>query len=214
MEHHHEEEQPEKDPWYKGPIKIILGLFLLLLIVLWLVPYYGVKQNPEPSYIPTIEELNIPELEIPKIASEKITAYIQITPEIKQVADKIVTLSCPQTHKICNAKAIFYFVRDNLKYVNDPLFMEYYKTPQEVLKSSSADCDDFSILTASLLQSIGFQTRFVFVPGHVYIQVKIREAKSSYKEEGDWINLDPTCNNCGFGEIHYKYAGSKKNYLS
>jgi len=208
-----EEEFRDKEPWYKGPLKIIVGLFLLLLIILWVVPHYGIKQNPEPSHIPALAELNIPEMQIPEIDSSDIRNYVQIIPEIKQLADKIVTLSCQETHKICNAKAIFYFVQKNFNYVNDPLAFEYYKTPQESFLSQNGDCDDASILLASLLQSIGFQTRFVQVPRHIFVQVKIPEAVSSYKTDENWINLDPTCNSCEFGEIHYSYANSHRSYL-
>lgn len=208
-----EKESEEKERWYKGPIKIILGLFLLLLIILWLVPFYGVKQNPEPSYTPTLQELDIQIKEIPAISSTNIKNYIQITPKIKQIADKIITLSCSPTHRVCNAKAIFYFVQKNFNYVNDPLAFEHYKTPQESFISQNGDCDDSSIILASLLQSVGFQTRFVQVPKHIYLQVKIPEAISSYKTEQNWINLDSTCGNCGFGEIHYSYADSYKQFL-
>lgn len=198
---------------YKGPLKIILGLFLIFLMVLWIVPHYGLKQNPEPSYTPTLQELDLQEFEIPEISSTKIKDYVQVNSPIKQVADKVVGLSCRETSKVCNAKAVFYFVQKNFNYLNDPLAFEYYKTPQESLQSNTGDCDDSSILLSSLLQSIGMRTRFVFVPGHVYIQVNIPEAVSSYKDENDWINLDPTCDGCNFGEIYYGYKDSKKNYL-
>ena len=209
---HQEHLEPDHEPWYKGPMKIIMGVFLLLLIVLWVFPHYGLKQNPEPQYTPTLEELQLNKLSIPEINSNNMNSYVQLTPEIKQIADKIVTLSCPQTHKVCNAKAIFYFIQKNFNYLNDPLAFEYYKTPQESLQSNSGDCDDASILLSSLLQSIGLQTRFVFVTRHVFVQVKIKEAVSSYKDQNDWINLDPTCNGCNFGEIHYSYSNSKKTY--
>ena len=207
------EEPEEKQSWYQGPLKVILGLFLLLLVVLWIVPHYGLKQNPEPNYTPTLAELNIPEMQIPEIDSPDIRNYLQTTSEIKQLADKVVTLSCPQTHKVCNAKALFYFVQKNFNYVNDPLHHEYYKTPQETLTSAASDCDDFSVLTASLLRSVGFPTRFVRVPGHIYLQVRIPEAVSSYKTEQAWINLDPTCTSCQFGEIHYQYTDSNKQFV-
>ncbi len=215
MQQPQEEEHFEThDPWYKGPVKIMIGIFLLLLIVMWLVPFYGVKQNPEPNYLPTLENLNIPELTVPNITSNDIRSYIQTTSEIKQIADKIVTLSCKETHKVCNAKAMFYFVQKNFNYLNDPLAFEYYKTPQESFNSNSGDCDDASILLSSLLQSVGLQTRFVFVLKHVYVQVKISEAKSSYKDEDGWINLDATCQSCNFGEVSYTYSDAKKTYLS
>lgn len=208
--------EEEQEPWYKGPIKIILGIFLLWLLVLWLIPQYGIKQNPEPNYTPSLKELNVPQLMIPEVlesSKNNLNAYIQVTPEIKQIADRIVSLSCEQTHKVCNAKAIFYFVKKNFDYVNDPLTREHYKTPQESFQAPVLDCDDYSILLSSLLQAVGLPTRFVFVPAHVYIQVRIPEAISAYKDEEDWISLDPTCEDCEFGEISYRYANSKKRYL-
>ena len=208
------EEIEIKDPWYKGPVKIILGIFLLLLIVMWLVPFYGIKQNPEPNYLPTINDLNIQELTVPQIDDNDIRSYVQTTQDIKQIADKIVTLSCKETHKVCNAKAIFYFVQQNFNYLNDPLAFEYFKTPQESFNSNSGDCDDSSILTASLLQSIGLQTRFVFVPRHVYVQVRMPDAVSSYKDDNDWISLDATCQSCKFGEISYTYSNAEKTFTS
>ena len=51
-----EEEQPGekeelKEPWYKGPIKYIIMLFLVLIIILWIVPDYSIKLDPEPKTI-------------------------------------------------------------------------------------------------------------------------------------------------------------------
>lgn len=198
---------------YRGPIKIISGLFLVFLMLLWLIPHYGLKQNPEPEYIPSLQEINLKNLEIPKVSSNQIKDFIQVNTEIKQVADKIVSISCRETNRVCNAKAIFYFVQKNFNYLSDPLAFEYYKTPQESLHSSNGDCDDGSILLSSLLQSVGFRTRFVFVPEHVYVQVNIPEAISSYKDENDWISLDSTCIGCKFGEISSGFGKSEKIYL-
>jgi len=209
-----EEEREElKEPWYKGPLKIMVGLFLLLLIVVWVFPHYGLKQNPEPNYLPSLEEIEVEGIKITGVNSTDIRDFVIVNREIKQVADKIVRLSCEETHKVCNAKAIFYFVRDRFNYVNDPLAFEYYKTPQESLVSTNGDCDDASILLSSLLRAVGLRTRMVFVPGHVYVQVRIPEAISSYKDDEDWINLDATCSGCEFGEVHYSYSESNKKYI-
>jgi transglutaminase-like putative cysteine protease len=207
-------EVEEKEPWYKGPIKVIIGLFLLLMVVMWIVPHYGIKQNPEPNYTPLLEELSVSQMQIPEVDSDYIYDYVLVDSEIKRLADRIVTLSCPNTNKVCNAKAIFYFVQKNFDYVNDPLDFEYYKTPHESFISENGDCDDTAIVLASLLRAVGLQTRFVKVPRHVYLQVKIPEAISSYKTNEGWINLDSSCKNCGFGEINFRYSKSHKEFLS
>jgi len=50
-------EEIEQEPWYKGPIKYIIIVFLLLLIVLWYFPKESIKLDPEPVRIPLVEEV-------------------------------------------------------------------------------------------------------------------------------------------------------------
>jgi len=69
-------------------------------------------------------------------------------------------------------------------------------------------------LLANLEEAIGIKTRFVFIPGHVYVQIKLDSALKKYKTNDEWINLDPTCDYCSFGEIPYKNIESKKSYVS
>ena len=40
--------------------------------------------------------------------------------------------------------------------------------PQETLKYAGGDCDDLSILSCALLESVGIRTAFITVPGHIY----------------------------------------------
>jgi len=208
------EEPPE--PWWKGPIRYILGLFLILLLVLWFFPSRAVKLDPEPKYIPSIQEVipdNIPfQNSTPKILTR--SDYLKLLtpndPIVKQTADKIVTLSC-DGDKICHAKAIYYFVRDNFQYVSDPTQYEYVKTPQESLKAGGGDCDDASVLAANLLQAVGIRTRFVFIPGHVYIQAFLPDALKRYRAEDEfYVSLDLTCNSCDFGELPYSTIGKSR----
>jgi transglutaminase-like putative cysteine protease len=199
------EEIPEEEPWYRGPLRIILSLFLLLLIVMWTFSYYGGRIDPEPTRIPTKAEV-LP----PNIILENKTIQIQtrndfqkaITPSdplIKQTADRIASLSC-DGNRVCQAKAIYYFVRDNYEYISDPTRKEYIKDPKELLETGGGDCEDGAILTASLLESIGVTTELVFIPGHALLRVLLPEASKGYKIN-DFIYLDWTCKECNFGEI-------------
>ena len=47
-------EEELHEPWYKGPLKYILALFLILLLLLTIIPHYAIKLDPEPQHIPII----------------------------------------------------------------------------------------------------------------------------------------------------------------
>lgn len=203
----HDIDEEIEEPWYNGPIKIILSLFLLLILVTWIFSAYVVKIDPQPNRIPKIDEVYSNDVELnvsdkPNILTKQ-DYYNLIRPEdplVKQTADKIVSIACDGS-KVCHAKAVFYFVRDNFQYVSDPTTFEYVKDSRESLAVGGGDCDDSSILLSTLLESVGIPTKLVFVPKHVYVKAYLPEAAKRYKQEDDWINLDATCKNCGFGEI-------------
>lgn len=199
------EKVEEQEPWYRGPIKYIIMLFLLLLIVLWYFPKESIKLDPKPKRIPTIGEV-LPQNF--KLNNETITiktknnlySYINPTdPVIKQIANKIATLSC-DGNQVCQAKAIYYFIRNNIEYVADPLGTEYFEDPKEVLYTKAADCESGTILLASLLGAIGIDYELVHIPYHVFLKIKLNKALKRHKIN-DWIYLDWTCKSCAFGEL-------------
>jgi len=183
----------EPDPWYKGPIKYIILVFLLLIIILW-VPSYYVKLDPSPSRIPSISEVLLSNvvLENKTIKIEKQGDYAAMInpsdPVIKQTADKISTIAC-DGDKICQSKAIYYFVRDNIEYVADPLGFEYVEEPKEVLVTNAGDCESGAILMASMLEAIGIRTELVFIPSHAFVRAKIDGVSKRYNI-GDWVYLE------------------------
>ncbi|MBN1385469.1 transglutaminase domain-containing protein [Candidatus Woesearchaeota archaeon] len=196
----------------RGPLLAIIAVFILMLFVLMIIPHYSVKMNPEPQKIPKLDEVltdrnfsfNTYEYENPYDMPQFVESK---DPTVKGVADRIATQSCPEGGRICHAKAMFYFVRDNFEYVNDPARYEYVKTAKESFLNHGGDCDDASVLLATLEEAVGVPARFIFIPGHVYVQIFLPEAPARYKQEG-WISLDPTCQSCGFGEVPYKNIGA------
>ena len=86
-------------------------------------------------------------------------------------------------------KKLHAFVRDEIRYIKDIRGVETIHTPEKILEQRYGDCDDKSILLASLLESIGHPTRFVAIglsPGkysHVYPETKIGDK---------WIPLETT----------------------
>lgn len=97
------------------------------------------------------------------------------------------------------ASAIFNFVRDSVRYTKDPYGYEYIQTPPALLESISqylsgkgerpaGDCDDMTVLSLSLLKSIGFPVAIKVVSfrenkkfGHVYGLVQIGH---------EWVSVD------------------------
>jgi hypothetical protein len=208
-----------KEPARKGPGRILLAFLLGLLLILMVVPFYSIKADPEPKGIPSLAEA-IAGLELSgnhtPIAYQDFPIAVKLAsrdPALKAVADRIATRSCASGETVCHAKALFYFVRDELDYVQDPASYEYIKTAQEALVNSGGDCDDASLLLASLLAAVGVEARFVFVPRHVYVEAYLPDALSRYTDEHGWVSLDPTCVGCGFGEVSLATLGARKSYV-
>jgi transglutaminase-like putative cysteine protease len=90
------------------------------------------------------------------------------------------------------AAALTYWVRDHIRYVRDVNDVETVQTPFKTLDFGQGDCDDQSTLLATLLQAVGFRTRFMAIKTaafgpfvHVLTQAHIH---------GDWVPLETTEN--------------------
>ncbi len=115
--------------------------------------------------------------------------------------------------------AVFKKINTNWNYVSDPDNEEYFAKASESTKLLAGDCDDYSILMAAALKSIGAKVRLTFIKGHIYPELLIgkeedlpgvvellteklfsKETKGKdlnyYKDaKGNvWINLDYTAN--------------------
>ncbi|MEM3629572.1 MAG: transglutaminase-like domain-containing protein [Candidatus Bathyarchaeia archaeon] len=115
------------------------------------------------------------------------------------------------------ARRLYEFVRDEIRYIRDPLLFEDIQPPEITLKRLSGDCDDQAVLLCSLLLAIGFETALIFADtdndgfsDHVYCAVYIPNAPDVYKpfnikingiDMHDWIPLDPTSEDLEFGLI-------------
>lgn len=108
-------------------------------------------------------------------------------PEIRAFAEDLIR-GVPEKDAVGEVRAVFEWVRDNIRYTQDIRDVETIKSPDAVIYSGMGDCDDKALLVSTLLETIGFPTRFVAValnePGvfeHVYTEVKLGTV---------WITLD------------------------
>ena len=117
-------------------------------------------------------------------------------PQVFELSREIVK-NIPPKNWLKEVDAVFRWVRDNIRYIKDPRNIETLHTPQKILEFGQGDCDDQSILLASLLETIGHPARFVavgFAPGtysHVYVETKVGNK---------WIPLDATMERWSIGK--------------
>ena len=99
-------------------------------------------------------------------------------PGVMQLARQLVA-GLPQYDRGGEIRVLHAFVRDHIRYTNDPQDMELLQTPKATLEMGTGDCDDKATLLAALLASIGRRTRLVAVAlrpsvsfSHVLVEVQ------------------------------------------
>ena len=70
--------------------------------------------------------------------------------------------------QICRQLSLIKYIKENYKYVSDPSGFDYFATPTESIALMAGDCDDYSILMASVIKAIGGNVRIIWAPRHVY----------------------------------------------
>lgn len=117
-----------------------------------------------------------------------IAKQYRMDPRVRAQAERLIA-NVPEKQSSKEIRAIYEWVRDNIRYTSDVRDVETVKTPDAILESGQGDCDDKSLLVASLLESVGFAARFVAVAAggfdydHVYAEVRLGEG---------WIPLETT----------------------
>jgi transglutaminase-like putative cysteine protease len=108
------------------------------------------------------------------------------SPTVRVFAQGLVR-DCASRDSVCQVRTVQAWVRDNIKYLPDVRDVETIQTPDYTLHMMSGDCDDQSVLTASALESLGKQTRFIAIGvrdgdfSHVSSQVLLGTR---------WVNLE------------------------
>jgi transglutaminase-like putative cysteine protease len=110
-------------------------------------------------------------------------------PAIRELSANLVMGVAPKDF-YAEAQTIFDYVQSNIRYVMDVNDVETLSPANWVLSNGYGDCDDFAVLLASMLESIGHKCRFMAISfdgpedfEHVLIQTKIGNR---------WITADAT----------------------
>jgi len=99
------------------------------------------------------------------------------------VREKALSLvsALPARQWLGEIRVLHEFVRDEIRYVNDPEEFELVQTPEKTLEYGQGDCDDQATLLAGLLHSLGHPAQFTAVGlgggpfSHVLVETKVGE---------------------------------------
>lgn len=115
-----------------------------------------------------------------------------IDPDIRQLTLRILEdYGAPEKDGAAEVAAVFDWVKGNIAYRGDPICRDGYHSPKRIVELAAGDCDDHTILLASMLGSVGFPIGAKIVSAepdmpfhHIYAIVNVRSI--------GWLALDST----------------------
>jgi hypothetical protein len=138
-----------------------LRWFIIIFIVSIVIVYFTGYSGYAVSYDEVMNNINDSERYF-----EKVVIFVEPTQyEVRTRALSIVN-DAPEGIDVDSDAwkiwSINYWVSSNIKYTEDPPG-GYYANAYEVLQKKSGDCDDFSILIASMYESVGLDAALVLL---------------------------------------------------
>jgi hypothetical protein len=125
----------------------------------------------------------------------------------QQVNRTAIAIAWPtqQFSETPKAQAIYNWMQQNLRFMPDMVGKETLRTPRETLTVRAGDCDDFTILAASILGSIGIRSRAVTVASHADDPQSFSHIYPEAFVDGNWVAMDIARPGAQFGLTPQKY---------
>jgi hypothetical protein len=143
----------------------------------------------DPDYMNTI---------LPKFVTGDDDTILEVAQQLKEIADG------EGYDRFQLAEFVLSFVQSK-NYKGD--IGDYVRYPFQTLVSEG-DCEDSSVLTASLLEALGYEVVLVEAPGHLAVGVYIDgKGTLKYKDKG-YYYMETTGEGWGLGEIPPVYRVS------
>lgn len=141
-------------------------------------------------------------------------------PYIRQIAGQVLTGKIAGIEAVASrdwwgeAKALFEYTRQNIRYTRDPLEVELYQRPRRSLSQGIGDCDDQTIFLGAILQSVGYPVtiKVIGLKGsnvfqHVYLLVGLPP-----HDPKKWEPLDPSRPEDAGWELEEDKVGLERHY--
>ncbi len=134
-------------------------------------------------------------------------------PGVRKIAAGILKGTPPRNWEK-SAKLLFEWTRTNIRYTLDPHGVELFQSAQRSTQLGIGDCDDQSIVLASLLQCVGIPVvlRVIGLKGqrvfqHIYVMAGIPPHNPK-----NWIALDASRSEAAGWELPESERGLLRNY--
>lgn len=109
---------------------------------------------------------------------------------VRMVALRILqTHQAPPGDQLQTAGTLYEWVKQQIRYVRDPVGLETVQSPEVTLQLRAGDCDDSTTLIAALATAVGLRVRFVTVGPH---QDAMQHVYAQLLVNGAWLNADTT----------------------
>ena len=123
---------------------------------------------------------------------------------VRRLALELVHDTAPNDD-VNEVRQLWEYVRDGVRYVRDVHNVDTLQSPRMTLDTLQGDCDDKALLLSSLLESIGYATRFTVSAtsprgsyNHVYVEAFVPRL-------GRWIPLEASIAGFPFGRSLRSY---------
>ncbi|RLG20821.1 hypothetical protein DRN74_04360 [Candidatus Micrarchaeota archaeon] len=143
--------------------------------------------------------LNLPSMK------EYLKSSGKITPNNTQIRALAKEISHGLPRELDVIKAVVDWVRQNIEYYYDENRTITVLTAQQLLQTKKGVCGDFSVLTASLLRSLGIPTKYIEGWQYTGESFQLHAWLEAYVPGTGWVSVDPTN-----GEIGLLDAGHIK----
>lgn len=120
------------------------------------------------------------------------------SPAVRATTAKILSRKCggtwcvPEKNQPAEVKAVFDWVRGNIRYTRDPRYVDQFVSAEKILQLKTSDCDELVVVLGALLLGIGYPVKFRVIQAkgaadwsHIYLLVGL--PLNSPKK---WIPLD------------------------
>lgn len=165
----------------------------------------------------TIDAEQQPLMESPEYLSNPQSSFYLINDKVDPYNTEVRKMAAisakkyPGPYSVYQLCSLFDDTKNRIDYINDPRGRDMWSPPGDTLLVGAGDCDDYAILLASLVESIGGTARIYLTDTHAFAAVYIGDEDNTQlvvegvrqyygdlpvyyttDEYGSWLLMDPT----------------------